>query len=192
MPAFMSPTPTPPARPATPRPFCFLLMAFLLSLSGCTTATEVERPVHVAGGKVIGIPFGPNGPRPGRANGYEVAFASIGPGLTDLELTYRFVVNIPPGSKPANIKVDDISDEEAYPLIDDQHPWLEAGFWHIETRPIKNNDPRLAWVLNVTPSIRVYRFTIMDEAGRRSLLYQVTVYPDYLKSAIRQKWGEKY
>ncbi len=182
--------PKPPVTLA--RPFCFLLFVFVFALSGCGTPANVERPIHVAGGKVIGIPFGPNGPLPGRANGYEVAYAMIGPGPTDLELTYRFVVKIPPGVIPENIKVDDISDEQAYPLIDDLHPWVETGFWHIETRPIKNDDPRLAWVLNVMASIRVYRITIVDGGGRRSLLYQVTVYQNYLKAGIRQKWGEKY
>ncbi len=156
-------------------------------------STEVpEHPVHVAGGKVIGIPFGPNGPLPGRANGYEVDYAMIGPGANDKELTYRFVVKIPPGAVPQNIKVEDITDDVAYPLIDDVHPWLDSGFWHIETLPIKHDDPRLAWVLNVSPSLRVYRFTITDNSSRKTLLYQVTPYANFLKYEIRQKWGEKY
>jgi hypothetical protein len=188
---FMSKTPAHPAGPTAPRSLHFLVGAFLLILSGCTTE-DVVRPIHVAGGKVIGIPFGPQGPRPGRANGYEVSYAMLGAGPTDKELTYRFVVKIPPGTTPQNIKVDDISDEQAWPLIDDLHPWLEAGFWHIETLPIKNDDPRLMWVLNITTSIRVYRFTVTDDSGRRSLLYQVTLYPDFFKSTIRKKWGEKY
>ena len=173
-------------------PFHFLPVVLLLAFSGCTSTDDV-RPFHVAGGRVVGIPFGPNNsPRPGRANGYEVAYAMIGPGSTDRELTYRFVVSIPPGSTPQSIKVEDISDEQAYPLVNDLHPWLEEHFWHIETLSIKSDDPRLAWILNVTPSIRVYRFTIMDDANRRSVLYQVTVYQNYFKAAIRQKWGEKY
>jgi hypothetical protein len=192
MPHFMPKLPVTPARSATRLPFHFLLVACLLALCGCTAPTDVVRPIHVAGGRVLGIPFGPNGPRPGRANGYEVAFAGIGPGPTDRELIYRFAVTIPPGSTPQNIKVEDISDELAWPLIDDLHPWVEEKIWHIETLPIKSDDPRLAWVLNVSLSIRVFRITILDDASRRSVLYQVTVYPDYLKAAIRQKWGEKY
>ncbi len=192
MPHFMFKPPAPPTRPAARLPFHFLLVAFLLALSGCSTPTDVVHPIHVAGGRVIDIPFGPNGPLPGRANGYEVAFAGIGPGPTDREITYRFAVKIPPGSKPGNIKVEDISDAEAYPLIDDLHPWLTDNLWHIETLPIKSDDPRLAWILNVMVSVRVYRFTIIDDTGRRSVLYQVSSYPDFFKSSVRRKWGEKY
>jgi hypothetical protein len=174
------------------RPFDWLILPLLLVLAGCGTPGDQMRPVPIAGGRVVDIPFGPGGPRAGRANGYEVKQANLAPGAQEREVIYQFAFTSLPGAELKSVQVEDISDDKAYPLIDDQHPWLTDNRWHAETRPIAATDPRLAWVYQVVPSMRVYRFTLIDTADRRSVLYQLAVYPDFIKSAIRRKWGEKY
>jgi hypothetical protein len=171
-----------------------LLVPVLFALGGCASPTEVQHPVTVKGGRMIGIPFGPQGPLPGRGNGYEVRQASMGPGpgAQDSEAVYQFAVSIPPGVKLQRVQVEDISEEQFSPLVDDRNPWLTDDHWQITTPPMKPDDPRLAWMYTVTLSVRVYEFTITDTTGKQTVLHQVIVYPDLLKSLVRKKWGEKY
>lgn len=170
-----------------------LILVSLLIYSGCSSPDGAMRPVPIAGGKVVGIPFGPQGPLPGRENGYEVLYAASVPGADKNQLIYKFSFSAPQGTKLKEVVVDDISDEQSASLVDDRQPWLdEQHRWHTETKPYDAKDPLLAWVYTVTPSMRVYRFTITDEAGKKTVLYQLTAYPAFMKGAIRFSWGEKY
>ena len=169
-----------------------LLLVASLFLAGCGTSDVVVRPVFIAGGKLVGIPFGPHGPMPGKADGYLVEYAATVPGAVATQLIYKFAFVAPPATSLKHVVVDDISDEQSGTLIDDQNPWLEENRWHAETRPYEVKDPLLAWAFTVTPSLRVYRFTITDAAGKQTILYQVTGYPEFMKAAMRSSWGEKY
>jgi hypothetical protein len=169
-----------------------LLFVALLFLGGCA-ATDTMRPVPIAGGKVVGIPFGPRGPLNGAGNGYEVAFAGGVPGAIATQLVYKFVLTTPAGVTLKEVLIDDISDEQSVAaLVDDQKPWVDKNIWHGETRAFDAKDPLLAWAYTVTPSTRVYRFTITDTAGIKTVLYQVSGYPPFIKAAMRSSWGEKY
>jgi len=171
-----------------------LLLLSALIFSGCSSPTETMRPVTIAGGKVIGIPFGPGGPVPGKADGYEVRYAVTVPVENTKTLVYKFSFTARPGTKLERVVIDDISDEQSCPsMMDESKPWLdENNEWKGETKPYDYKNPLLAWVFTVTPSMRVYRFTITDTAGKKSVLYQVTGYPDFIKAAMRFSWGEKY
>ncbi len=160
--------------------------------AGCSS-TDNMRPVSIAGGKLVVIPFGPHGPMNGQANGYEVWGANAVPGATPTQLIYKFLLTAPSGVTLKRVVVDDISDEQSYPgIIDDDKPWLDGKIWKGETPPFDNKDPNLKWIYTVSPSVRVYRFTVTDSAGATTILYQVTPYPPYAKTAMRFSWGEKY
>jgi hypothetical protein len=170
----------------------FLLVLSALLFAGCST-TDNLRPVNIAGGKVVAIPFGPHGPINGAANGYEVQFASSVPGASATKLVYKFGFSAPAGVTLKRVVVDDISDEQNFPaLIDDRKPWVDGNMWHGESQPFDNKDPILKWVYTVTPSTRVYRFTITDSTDKKTYLYQVVGYPPFVKAAMRFSWGEKY
>ncbi len=171
-----------------------LFVASLLLLAGCSsTPATTMHPVPIAGGKLVGIPFGPGGPQPGRANGYEVLYAIAVPGEKTTQVVYKFGFTAPPSTKLQRVVVDDISDEQSSAMIDDGQPWLdEKNMWRGEMKPLENKDPLLAWIYTVTPSMRVFRFTITDAAGKQTTLYQLTAFPPYIKSAMRYSWGEKY
>ena len=175
------------------RQFLFaLFVPLLLALGGCASSTDAMRPVPIIGGHMLGIPFGPHGPLPGKANGYEVLLVDTAPGPKDRQIIYRIALSLPPGVKLLRVQVDDISEEQHGLLVDDQHPWQTDDRWHIETAPMNADDPQLAWIYTVIPSMRVYRFTITDSTGRETILYQASGYPDFIKAAIRRTWGEKY
>ena len=141
---------------------------------------------------MIGIPFGPGGPRHGQANGYEVIQSIVAPGANDRQIVYQFAFTAPPAATLRRVQIDDISEDQSGALIDVENPPLLANLWQIATAPLEATDPLVKWVYTVTPSLRVYRFTITDAAGQRTVLHQLAVYPDYFKAAIRRKWGEKY
>lgn len=169
-----------------------LLVLSVCLFAGCSS-TDNLRPIPIAGGKLVGIPFDSHGPMNGKANGYEIRGANAVPGATATQVVYRFAFTAPPGVTLKRVVVDDISDEQSYPgLIDDDKPWLDGNVWKGETPPFDNKDPNLKWVYTVTPSMRVYRFTITDSAGVTTILYQVTGYPPFIKAAMRFSWGEKY
>jgi len=146
----------------------------------------------ISGGRVVDIPFGPGGPRPGRANGFEVAMATITPSTAENEIIYQFGLTAPPAAALQSVQVEDITDDKPYLFVDDQHPWLTENRWHAVSKPLAAGDPRLAWIYQVTPAVRIYRFTLIEASGRRSVLYQVTAYPEFIKVTVRRKWGEKY
>ena len=164
----------------------------ILLLAGCSAPTQQMRPVPIAGGHTLGILVGPNGPLPGAADGYMVLQSNTKPGKDPQEVIYQFAVSVPPGATPARIQVEDISEEQSGPLLDDQHPWLTDNVWHMETQPLKKDDSRLAWVYTVTPTMRVYRITVTDQAGKKSVMHQVAMYADFIKGIMRSQWGEKY
>jgi len=169
-----------------------LLIVSLVLLAGCSSTDAPLTPVAIAGGKVVGIPIGRNGPQPGRSNGYEVIYAAIVPGEQVTQLVYKFAFSAPPSVKLTRVVVDDISDEQSSPMIDDSQPWLDQNLWRSERKPLDCKDPLLAWIYTVTPSMRVYRFLITDSTGKQTTLYQLTGYPPYVKSAMRHSFGEKY
>jgi hypothetical protein len=167
------------------------LLSLVLILAGCA-ATEQLQPVPISGGRLLGVKVGPHGPLPGSANGFEVVRSNLAPAAQDNQAIYQFGFVAPPGTSLQRVQIEDISDEDDAPLVDDQKPWLEQNLWHIETAPLDCKDPKLSWVFTVTTSLRVYRFIVTETSGRKTSMYQVVGYPNFAKAAIRSKWGEKY
>ena len=131
---------------------------------------------------------------PGETDGYRVDRATIAPSREKRELRYEFgLLATRPNPPPiARIQVDDISDENVAPLIDDPQPKFVHGQWAAVTDMIPAEDPRLQWVFQITRSLRVYRFTLTMADGRHVVFNQVTGFPPFLKTAVRKIWGEKY
>src|SRR5665213_258142 len=126
--------------------FAFFLVLSALFFAGCST-TDNLRPVNIAGGRVMPIPFGPHGPINGAANGYEVQYASSVPGASATKLVYKFAFSAQPGVTLKRVVVDDISDEQSFPsLVDDRKPWIDGNLWRGESQPFDDKDPILKWV----------------------------------------------
>jgi hypothetical protein len=170
--------------------FRFIVLFLLIGLAGC--ATDARRPVPIADGKYIGIPFGPNGPENGKSEGYEVHVAGLAPGADEkTEVIYIFGISVPNGSKLKRVRVDDISEEQNGTLIDDTNPWVDGDRWVGRTAPKKSDDPLFKWVFTVTNSLRVYRFIVTDSTGHQVVMYHVVGYPDFRKNMLRTKWSGK-
>jgi hypothetical protein len=169
-----------------------ILLLVSLFLAGCA-APEVIRLITITGGKPVQFSFGPNGAAPGRANGYEVRLATVLPAKDPKEIYYQFAFTAPAGAVLKRVQIEDVSEEAAaFPLVDDAAPKLNGNRWQADSATLQAGDARLAWVYTIQTTMRVYRFTLTDAAGTRTEMLQVVGYPDFLKSAIRMKWGEKY
>lgn len=159
--------------------------------TGCQSGS-VSAVVPIAGGGKITVPMTRGGPPPAEADGFRVDRATISPSKDARELRYEFILQALKQSDLKRIRIDDISDETAVTLVDDDSPKFADGKWEAKTEMISADDPRLKWVFQITPSIRVFRFALTHADGRLTTLDQVSTYPQVVKQAIRTAWGEKY
>lgn len=164
--------------------------AWLVLLLGACATTETVRRIPIAGGKVIDVAIGPQGPRPGQADGFTVVLAALMPSPEPGTNLYRFGFTAPPGAALHRVRVEDVSDERVILLLDDAAPALRDHQWSGATAPLAAADPRLAWLYHVVPSLRVFRFTLTGESGHVTELYQLAAYPPFIKEAIRRQRGE--
>jgi hypothetical protein len=169
-----------------------LLVLLALVLAGCVSS-EVKQLIPITGGKTVAFSFGPKGAEPGRANGYEVQVAALLPSTDPKENFYQLAFTAPAGAQVKRVQIEDVSEEAAaFPLIDEAEPKFTGKRWQADSAKIKAGDPHFAWVMTIQTSMRVYRFTITDAAGARTEMLHVVGYPDFIKSMMRKKWGEKY
>jgi hypothetical protein len=170
----------------------FLFVAALLAISAGCQSGSVSAIVPVAGGGHINVPMRVGGPPPAEGDGFRVDRATIAPAKDTRELRYDFALVALNQPDLRRIQIDDISDETAATLIDDSHPQFNDRRWTASTEMIPAEDPRLKWMFQITPSLRVFRFTLTHADGRKTTLDQVSTFPPVLKQAIRGAWGEKY
>ncbi len=170
----------------------FPLLGLALLLAGCVSP-EIISKITITGGKVVPFSFGSKGAEPGRANGFEVKTASFVASEDGQEITYQFSVSAPAGTTLKRVQVADVTEEAAaFPLVDDTAPALAANLWSGKSGVIRAGDDHLRWVYTITTSMRVSHFVLTDTAGKTTEIYHVTAYPDFIKSAVRKKWGANY
>ena len=168
-----------------------LLLPVAVALTGCHTGTVAEI-VPTSGGGHITVPLTRNGLKPGSGGGYTVDASALEPAKEAHEAYYIFGLKTTQTPALSRIQIEDISDETAAPLVDDHAPKFTAGQWHMNTQAIAANDPRMKWIFQITPSLRVYQFTLTQKDGKQITFHHVTLYPPFVKAVIRHRWGEKY
>lgn len=167
-----------------------LVVLPLLALTGCQTG-GVAAVVPIAGGGQINVDLGPNGPVPGEADGYR-AVATVVPGSEKSQIEYDFGLQAQQTPDLTRIQIVDISDEKPEPILDVSHPAFKNREWTQKSAPLTPDDPRLKWIYQITPSFRVYQFTITHADGKKTTFNHVAMYPPFLKAMIRARWGLKY
>ena len=168
-----------------------LILPLLVLCAGCQTG-DVLMKVPISGGGEIVVPVTGGGPKPGHAAGYTVDVASLEPGTQTREAYYKFGLVCAQAPALRRIRIEDISDEKPVVLIDDRNPKFKDRHWAENTAMISADDPRFRWVYQITMSMRVYKFTLTLSNGSHVSFNHVTIYPPFVKSIIRAKWGAKY
>ena len=146
----------------------------------------------VAGGEKVRVPLGRGGPELTNEDGVQINTASftLNP---DKKIAYVFDFTDSRSRALRSVRVEDVSDAAAVPLVDDAQPRLAtAGRWHGEVQPLDLSDPRLGWIATISNSLRVFRFTLTFSDGHTLVLHQGSLYPAAVKAAVRQAFGQNY
>ena len=173
------------------RSFVVILVPVLALLAGCATG-EVSKVVPISGGKTLNVPLTREGVKPGEAEGYRAAGAVLMPGTEERTAVYNFALLALKEPALKRIRIVDISDEKESPLVDDPAPRFAEKHWLAKSDPINADDPRLQWVFQISPSVRVYHFILTRTDGSEISFNHVVFVPPPFKAAVRGKWGEKY
>jgi len=169
------------------------LIAFTLAtlVAACASSGSLSMLATIAGGEKIAVPLGPRGVEPSKKDDIQIEFSGCALNR-EKKLVYGFEFSDARGRALRHVRVEDVSDDAPVLLLDDAQPALERNRWRGTSRLFEPEDPALAWVATITNSLRVFRFTITQADGREIVLHQGAMYPNGMKSGIRQAWGQNY
>lgn len=163
----------------------------MLGITGCATG-DVAMLATIAGGQKIRVPLTRGGAELVNAGGVQINSATFS---VNADKKIVFVFEFTDSRKRAlrNVRVDDVSDHAAAPLVDSAQPTLSAtGQWRGASEPLALSDHRLGWMATLPNSLRVFRFTLTFSDGQTLVLHQGSLFPSPMKSAVRQALGETY
>ena len=160
-------------------------------LAGCATG-EYSLVATVSGGAKVRVPIGRGGPVSVEEDGVRIVGLGLRPDADKKKVLYSFIFSDARSRALKNVKVEDISDETPFLLVDDTAPQLVKGRWLGDSPAFAADDSYLKWVFQVDNSMRVIRFTITFADGHTLVINQGSAYPDFMKSVIRHMFGEKY
>lgn len=172
------------------RPLSCLLsltaLAVLLVCAGCAAGETAQR-LTVAGGGQVMLTFDKGNIRPTREGDLE-SHAGFEFSKEAKTFTYVFELVERKNQTPRRIRVHDVTDNDAVPLVDETAPaWnTVTRSWLKRVGPLGASDPRIAWLRTLGNSTRVYRFTVETADGRTVEMMQGWFYPSIIKSGLRQ------
>jgi hypothetical protein len=172
--------------------FLLALAVAIPGLSGCLSK-EFTYTTTVAGGEELKFTLGQGGPTHARAGGFEVLDAALSTDFPGKKIFYKFSFSDSArGRGLQTIGVEDVTDATAVLLHEDAQPKLVDRTWEWKSPPLALDDPSLKWLSFVSDSMRVYRFTLTFDDGHKVVLNQLTMMPGWVKTRIREMFGEKY
>jgi hypothetical protein len=173
--------------------FLIPVVVTLALLSGCVAPGMggVSMTPTIAGGQKVRIDFDNHGSIvDGEDEDVRIVSGLLVPHLKEKNFTYLFSFQAKHGhvQAPRSVQVDDVTDDVALSLVDDQHPALnKTGIWTTSIGPV---DPdKVPWLLEIENSVRIFRFTIVTADGRTLVLYQAASYPAAIKKYFREQLG---
>lgn len=169
------------------------IMLLGLGWTGCASGGAYEYVKIISTGEKLRLPLEKGGPAPAKQGTISVLYAGFipGPDPANKGLLYRFVLEEKNGVAFRSVRVDDVSDESAVLLVEDDQPKLDPTKqqWVGTSRVFKGDEPSLVWLTYVDDSMRVYRFTIVTGDGRTVVMYQGQMAPGWLKPRLRPLIG---
>lgn len=100
---------------------------------------------------------------------------------------YDIAVAFAPGVQPASIRVEDVTDEKAVLLIQDDAPQLfENNAWRKASPPVDFESDSMKWIHHIDDSFRVYSFDITLKDGQKIVLRQASIYLGFFKQGMMQ------
>ena len=168
---------------------------FLVLLGGCSVAPDVSVRVTIADGQVIEVPLTtmPPPPTDGIVTIENFQFAPFDMGKDKPKaITFTYVVRLADGSKPANLLVEDFTEQPVLPILQDPKPLLvREHFVGGASRPFAPQDEHVKWILNLDNAVRIYRFTVKLADGSTHVLLKPVFVPAQMKSFLWTQLGVK-
>jgi len=157
----------------------------LALLAGCSLTHSTVK-VATAGGGTAVFAFNKNGAIPA-----ENADVKIEKAVFDIDSTakggkYIFAFRERRGGIPVRVKVEDVTEDPIVTWVEDDHPHLVKGVWQSNCPPINLEDKTLGWLYTIDPSIRVYRFTIVNQDGATTVLNNASTYSEDVKELVKK------
>lgn len=169
-----------------------MLAAISVGGVGCASK-EFSYVTTVSGGEQIKFTFANGGPVHAKAEGFEILDALIRPEYDAKKVFYGFRFSDAANGKTLqSVKVEDVSEPTPVLLFEDPQPKVVDRIWTGKSRLFDADDPSLKWVTYVSDSVRIYRFTLTLNDGRKVVLHQPSMVPGWIKMSIRGMFGEKY
>jgi hypothetical protein len=165
-------------------------LVVLLGLVGCAQH-EVAEQIPISGHRFVSC----NRVGDQFVNAENDRFVVTEAGLTTYRtggknfVRWHFTIRPKPATQLATVEVEDVTGRRAVLLIKDDHPQIEELQW-MQQGPLIRAIPALVpWLFNPEESTHVFRITVTEPDGKRSLVYQATRYNKDAKAKFRILMG---
>jgi hypothetical protein len=164
----------------------------LAGLAGCVMAPDIAMKLTTADGVDIQVPLNTE-PEPITDGVITLEPLHIAPWNLDADgkattLAFTFLVQFKQGYKPANILVEDVTEEPILEVYQDNDPtahFSKLSFWGGVSKPFAPPDEHVKWMLTEDNTVRVYRFTIKTSDGVSHVLREPLVVSMRMKATVR-------
>ncbi len=173
-----------------PSPVRLLPVLLALGLAGC--ATEITYTTKTSDGQKVTFTLINGIANHGKADGLETSVPKIEPDLKQHQILYHAAVLDQSGKGVRSIKLEDVSDEKSFVLIEENNPQLKNMVWIGTSQHFGIDDEPIKWISYLDQSFRVYRYTITRPDGHQVVLYEGVMIPAFAKAMMRGVLGAKY
>ncbi len=104
-------------------------------------------------------------------------------------LRWQFTFRTKQPSTLRRIQVEDVSDNAPVLLVDDRRPVIDGVQWTKHSELTRATPADAPWLFDYHPTLRIFRFTITEGSGRKSVLYQAALFNRQAKDAVRVQMG---
>lgn len=167
---------------------CLCLVTVALIFAGCASQLSAVR-LRVAGGQRIIVDMQRGGLVEGEKREVKVRMGGFMLNSEGKNGIYLFTLEFNAGDIPRLVKIEDVSDDKARILIEDQAPKLLKQIWAWKSEPQSPTAESLQWIHEIDDSFRVFRFTVELVDGRKFVQHQVSYYPAFVKARICKGLG---
>lgn len=158
-------------------------------LAGCATEFKYNATTsdgqHLTFRMINGMPEHPS------EAGLRTDTPKLDPSAKDKTLVYLLRCFVQKGETLRDVKVEDVSDDKTFLLLEDKHPTVRNGEWRGVTRAFKVDEPAMHWLSYLDQSFRIYRFTFTLGDGRTVILHEGVMVPGFGKAMLRHVLGEQ-
>jgi hypothetical protein len=146
----------------------------------------------ISGGQTVKCPVTDGGPIPADNGIYKIVGAGFGMDKEGKEpvIFFGFNFSVQKPVPVTRVVVEDVTDEKAVLLVDDNSPKIESLLWTGKAAEQKVSKSTTPWLFDKKPTIKIFRFTISAAGSPATVMYQPAWYPVQTKAQVL-KWASQ-